>query len=284
MRHIQIIITFTYTLLILSTCTENPFFDDEIEVQKNRIVRGVVNLGFDITPSNVYIWMEELNLCDWSDENGNFMIELPPAESQPGNGLNGIYRLYVYAANYQIGTYNLLLINGEFDYDNENLDTKGHFKKTITLQKILDIQTLITPQKIITTAKDPINFQIHLESLVDSVIVKTHFNYQNMPSSIILLKQGDPNENAIFLQGNPAFLDTIIIKGIQIWTVTYIFPPNFFNDGTYQVCPYLQILQENLPEELLLSIDENIFETSYHYLNWPIKQQYGFLKVTKLSN
>jgi hypothetical protein len=47
--------------------------------------------------------------------------------------------------------------------------------------------------------------------------------------------------------------------------------------------PYIQIVQQGLPDELLLSIDESIFALDYHYLSWPIQQQYGYLTVENIS-
>lgn len=274
---------FIICLLFIISCTENPFFEDKIEVQENRIVRGKVNLGIGIIPSGVYIWLEGFNLSDWTYEDGNFMIELPPSETQPGNGLNGIYRLYVYTANYQYKQYDLLLLNGEFEYNTSILDADGNFKYTIVITKILNIRTIIEPTKIMSTNKDPINFTIRLESLVDSVIVRTHFNIWNTPSSLVFLKNDSPISEAILIQGSPATLLTVIIKDVVLWPTSFVFSSGFFNEGVYLVRPYLQLIQEGLPDELLLSIDKDIFNVDYHYLNWPIKQQAGLLTVENIS-
>ena len=271
-------------MVLLAGCTDNPFFDDKIEIQQNRSISGQVELDQGVTLSGVYIWFEVLNLSDWTDEDGNFEIELPAAETQAGGGLNGIYRLYIYTANYQYEQYDLLLLKGEFKYDTETLDTKGNFKHKITLKKLLDIHTTMEPNKIFSTKKDPIDFTIRLESLVDSVIVQTHFNIWNTPSSLVFLKKDSPIEEAILIQGNPAILLTTVIKDIVFWSTSFVFPSNFFDPGVYQVQPYIQIMQDGLPDELSLSIDENIFNIDYHYLNWPIKQQFGYLTVVNFMN
>ena len=270
-------------ILFISGCTENPFFDDNIEIQENRIIRGQVDLGLGTMPLGVYIWLEGLILSDWSDRDGNFIIELPPAETQPGDGLNGIYKLYVYTANYAYRQFDLLLLNGEFEYNTSIIDVDGNFKETIVLTKILDIRTNVIPDIIQITNKDTINFNVQLESLIDSVEVLTHFNQWNTPSSLVFLKLDLPFEKAVLIQGNPATFKEVIIKDIVIWPTTFLFSSGFFDKGIYQVMPYIQIVQEGLPEELLLSIDENIFEIDYHYLNWPIKQETGLLNVVGIG-
>jgi hypothetical protein len=85
------------------------------------------------------------------------------------------------------------------------------------------------------------------------------------------------------IQGNPATFKKVIIKNIVIWSTTFLFSSGFFDKGIYQVSPYIQIVQDGLPEELLLCIDENIFEIDYHYLNWPIKQEAGLLNVVGIG-
>ncbi|MEJ2543508.1 MAG: hypothetical protein P8Y99_05525 [Calditrichaceae bacterium] len=270
-------------VLFFSGCTDNPFFDDKIDIKENYLIKGQVGLDQDITLSGIYIWLEGINLSDWTDEFGNFEIELPVAESQAGGGLNGIYKLFIYTANYQFKEYDLLIINGEFEYGTQTLDEKGNFKHKIILKKLLDIQTTIVPNQIVTTNKDPINFTIRLESLVDSVIVQTHFNNWNAASSLVFLEQNSPIEEAILIQGNPAILSTTVIKDIVYWPTSFVFSSNFFNTGIYQVNPYIRIIQEGLPDELLLSIDEEIFAINYHYLYWPIKMRTGLLTVIDLD-
>lgn len=274
---------FIINILFFIACTENPFFEDKIELQDNNVINGKVNLGFGVTPSDVYIWLEGFNLSDWTDDDGNFSIELPPSETQPGDGLSGIYKLYVYIANYQFRQYDLLLLNGEFEYNTSTLDANGNFKETIILTKILDISTTIEPDIIQTTTKDTINFIVRFESLVDSVKVRTHYNRWNTPSSLVFLKMDLPIEEAILIQGSPATLLTATIKEIEFWPTAFVFSSYFFSEGVYQVMPYIQIVQQGLPDELLLSIDENIFDIDYHYLNWPIKQQTGVLTVEGLG-
>ena len=98
------------------------------------------------------------------------------------------------------------------------------------------------------------------------------------------LKTNSPIEEAVLIQGNPATFLQIIVKDVVLWPTRFVFSIGFFNEGIYQVIPYIQIVQEGLPEELLLSIDENIFDVNHHYLNWPIKQQPGLLTVEGLSD
>ena len=269
--------------LLIPGCTNNPFFEDKIEINENLEVNGKVFLGSNINPENIFIWLEGFNISDWTNDNGDFKIMLPPSASQAGGGLNGIYRLYVYSANYKYEEFDLVVLNGQFKYNTEYLDNDGNFKRTIFLTKILDITTIVEPNKIFSTNKDPINFNVQLESLVDSVIVRTHFNRYWTPSSLIFLEEGAPKEDAILIQGNPAILGSTVIKGVVSWQTSFVFSSNFFSEGIYEVSPYIQIIQQGLPMDLLFAIDENIFDTDYHYLSWPIKQKVGLLRVENIS-
>ena len=61
----------------------------------------------------------------------------------------------------------------------------------------------------------------------------------------------------------------------------YLFSVGFFPPGEYEFIPYIIIYQDNLPQELLDSIDEELLFLSYRYLNLPIKQQTGCITVKK---
>lgn len=283
MKQFYYIAIFIIIILYLNSCTENPYFEDKIDVQKNRIIKGKVNLGYGAIPNNVYIWLEGLNLSDWTDNDGRFSIELPPAESQPGNGLNGIYALFFYLANYKYEKFDLLVLDGSFRYDTDIIDSNGHFKETVTLTKILDIQTVVLPDNIENTSKDTLNFDVRLECMIDSVYVQTHFNIWNTPSSLVFHKEDSAIEDAILIQGNPGIFKTIKLKGMETWPSAFVFPSNFFSQGIFEVNPYLRIVQEGLPDELLLSIDKNIFEVDFHYLYWPIKTKAGLLTVNNIE-
>jgi hypothetical protein len=70
---------------------------------------------------------------------------------------------------------------------------------------------------------------------------------------------------------------------METWPSAFVFPSNFFSQGIFEVNPYLRIVQEGLPDELLLSIDKNIFEVDFHYLYWPIKTKAGLLTVNNIE-
>ena len=275
----KIFIGLIICILLIIGCTDNPLFDDKINIDEHRVVSGKIALSDHADLSNVYVWLEDFNLYDWTDSDGNFNIELPPAKSQPGNGLSGIYGLYFYTSNYRYVKYNMLLLNGEFDYDSRILDSDGYFIQEITLEKLLNVYTSVTPAKINPTSKEPINISIGLQCLADSVIIEGYLTSSDAPGGFLFHEIHSLPEDAIFIQDNYVIFRKAIIKDTVNWTISIIFPSKVFPDGIYQVWPYLRVIQDGLPNELLVNIDENIFEFDYHYLFWPAKLQPGYIIV-----
>jgi hypothetical protein len=275
-------IPITVSIFIIIQCTENPFFDDEISQDDHTVVSGKVLLSDRTNPDNIYVWLEGFNISTFTDEEGNFEIEIPQPRSQSGGGLNGIFNLYYFTANYEFQTSSILLINGSIQYSKGDVNGNGQISETIVLTKMLDIEMSVAPAQIQAAYKDPLNFTVKLKNLIDTVVVKTHYNQWGVPSSFVIMPEGGTPEEAFFLQGQPGDLREANITEETFWVNSFLFSPNFFSAGTYQIWPYIQIVQEGLPYELLNSIDEDIYTTTFKYLQLPIKLQRGILKVTEL--
>ncbi|MEJ2054625.1 MAG: hypothetical protein P8X42_11965 [Calditrichaceae bacterium] len=278
------IISLTICILFITTCTDNPFFDDKISIDEHNTVKGKITLSDQADPSNIYVWLEGFNLYDWTDSAGNFKIELPPAKSQPGSGLNGIYGLYFYTANYRYIKYPMHLINGEFDYDSGFLDSGGNFQQDILLEKLLNVSVSVTPAKINPSSREAINISIDLECLADSLIVEGYLTSSDVPGGFLFEEINSLPEEAMFLQNDSVSFRKAIIKDTVSGTIPVILPPKIFPDGAYEVWPYIRIIQDGLPDELLTTIDENIFELDYHYLSWPVKLQPGNIIIDQSIN
>jgi len=274
---------FLSTILFLSNCTENPFFDDKIEVKENREIKGTALLNDGTAPEGIYIWLESFNVATFTDEDGKFKIELPQAQAQPGGGLNGVFNLYYYVANYEVLTSSILVVDGEIEYEKGDVNSNGVISETKVLTKILDIGTTVTPADVRDDHKDFILFTVRLKNLVDTVAVGTYYNVWGTPSSLVIKHIDSPIEESILIQGTPGVYRKTVIDSVTTWKMSYAFSPNFFNGGTYQIIPYVRIYQKELPDELLRSIDEDIFEFNYKYLKWPLKQRPGKLQVQEFS-
>ena len=276
-------VLFVVMIILVNACTENPFFDDRIEIKDKRHLQGKVIVGELAGSGSVFVWLDGFKLSAWSDSLGNYELQLPQAKTQPGGGLTGSFNLYCYIANYQVGIVSLPILDGQFEYGKGPLDAKGNLMQAVVLRKILDIQTTINPDTMTTESKDPIHFKVRLENLAEPVEVGTYHNSFGNPSCLVIRHEDDPIENALLLQGLPGIYKLILIDTVTVWDMFYQFSPYFFRPGTYEVTPYLQIQQKDLPVDLLKSIDENILEFNYQYLKWPLRHQAGRLTVVGLE-
>ena len=90
MKRLCFFIVYCITLSYLIDCSENPLFKDEDISSGGSDIKGKVSLNDNSPPDNVFIWLEGFNISTYSDSQGNFLLQLPPASNQPGGGINGI--------------------------------------------------------------------------------------------------------------------------------------------------------------------------------------------------
>ena len=268
-------------LFLFSGCTENPFFTENIDIANHLTVEGRVILNDDTAPVNIYVWLERFNLSTYTDSSGYFKLKLPDPHLQPGGGMNGVYSIYYYVANYRLKTSSMLLLKGQIEYGRGDVDENGRISQTVILPKLLDIKTEVTPSEIAFDNKDPLDIKITLDVKVDSVRVATYKRLNGQTSCIIIKPRGASIDSAFILQGAETYLRDEWISDKTVWLMRYLFSVGFFPPGKYEFIPYIIIYQDNLPQELLDSIDEELLSLSYRYLNLPVKRQIGRITVKK---
>ncbi|MFQ5601732.1 MAG: hypothetical protein ACE5HS_00530 [bacterium] len=96
-------------------CTENPLSSGRIFSG----IRGQVSLSEDLSPENIYVWMEKWQIATRTDDHGEFLLNLPPVSTQGGSGgISGLFTACFYAAHYQLATVetfdNTQLFRGRF--------------------------------------------------------------------------------------------------------------------------------------------------------------------------
>ncbi|RMF68221.1 MAG: hypothetical protein D6743_03700 [Calditrichaeota bacterium] len=267
-------------LLNASSCTDSPLGGD---IQpRNLQVGGTVVLSDSFRAEGVYVWLQDLNLSTRTDEKGHFVITLPPpaAQGQP-EGLTGVFNLYYYLANYSLGLTKLTVRNGEFVYGVGDIDKNGELAMPKKLEKILDINTVVTPPFISTDFAGPIQVDIHLQTPPDdsstvvfptsmplspfgTILLRKRDTGQLFPFSI---EKGDPRKNS-FLVGQAGR-----VLNMPISTVQGVLPP-----GEYEVIPHMLIDHEPLPAGLLDSLGA-IREPAEDYLNYPVRRTGGEFEV-----
>lgn len=268
---------------ILIHCSENGLFDQKINSDQFNIIRGKVLLRDDINPDSIYVWMDGLNQATYTDKTGDFMLELPAAELQPGGGLNGVYKLYYFLANYKIKYSTLFLINGKIERSKGDIDSRGNVFPEIWLSKLLDIRTETEPSSIDINYTGDVLTKVYLTNKVDSVRVNT-FRWAWGAASALIIRQENtgPNDAMIIVSHNTEWRDEVITEPTT-WYMIHKFKPGFFDPAVYHFYPLLEVVQEDIPAELLKSLGEAVYSFSLDYMKLPYRQTPGVFTVLSIQ-
>ena len=90
------------------------------------------------------------------------------------------------------------------------------------------------------------------------------------------------SDNSIFpidYKGNGEIYASIK-DSVRTWNLTLDIVPNYLPIGEYEIIPYILILQDNVPEELIQSLGDDVEDFGENYLNIPFKRTGGKFKVT----
>lgn len=274
---------FTSTGLILalvlsSGCTHNPFGGDD-EISSKRTVSGQVNLERSEDSGGLYVWMEGIDTGTFTDDEGNFQLTLPPPSSQPGGGFTGTADLYFYMANFKVDTANLILRNGEFLYSQEEIDEKGNFRQLRTMNKLLSINTSLSPASIDTGFSGNIRATITIDVWdlqVELQTVRSDFQY----FAVAAMEKQNSNSPFVrsFIMGATK-TDTTLTRGRHVFVSDYFYPSSFLPAGEFIIMPYMWINQDNIPPKLIESLDAPYARYNESYVNLPFQRSGGRLTV-----
>ena len=301
-------LSFSIFTIFIIACTNNPFFDDKVSSDNKLNVSGTVKLNDGSAPDNVYIWLEGFDISTRTDKRGNFELTLPSPQLQAGAGLTGGYKIYYYIANYEYATSSVLIRNGRFEYGSKDLDKTGNISKTITLRKILDVQTIINstdfmlPDTILNQdfpdtvynnedsllyiMNDPsLNITIQLTNLMGGVKVQSYKLDENKAACVIFRKADDPESKSHYIFNE---LSTVLssqeINSVTKWQINLDWYEITLEPGTYIFRPFLIILQDGLPQELLNSFGKKAYRATPEYLNVPYKLETDSIKIVAGCN
>jgi len=275
---------FFILLALLLYCSENPFSDDHLEYSDGTRLRGKVILSDGSTPDQVYVWMKELNFGTYTTESGEFNLILPSANAQPGGGYNDTCNVYFYNGNYQFERVQIILLDGKIQLNQKTVDSKGNLKNSIHLNKLLSIRTVAEPDSVNQSNGGWIKLQVYLLPLVDSVLIQTfkHQRDANMFTNVYFKDVSKSNDEAVFWRASLLFR-TYAIKKSETWYLNVNNDSLKLAPGTYDVIPYIKIIQDHFPNEMLQSIGENPHNYDTSYLNIPFKEDTGQLIIRPVS-
>jgi hypothetical protein len=248
-------------------------------------LRGKITLDDGCSPEQVYVWLQELNIGVFTDENGKFKLFLPTAEAQPGGGYTGLANVYFYLGNYQFEKRVVYLLYGKFQLNRQSIDAKGCLTNDILLKKLLSIRTTIEPSSVNTISSSWLTLKTYISPHIDSVVIQTfkHQRDENMFTNVYFQDKSKPIDEAVFIRRS-VFLRTYAVSSNEIWYLNINSDSLNLAEGLYDIIPYIKIIQNNFPYNMLtsLGVDAHSYNTSY--LNIPFKLNTGQLKVTTNAN
>ncbi len=267
-------------LLLVVACSKNPFFKDNKFSSEKSKISGIVSLNDCSSPDNVLVWLEGFDLSTRTDSLGKFALTLPTPAAQPGGGLDGIYKLYFYLANYSLSSAQIVVHGGLLESANSDLGDNGELKKTQNLFRRVRIQVKVTPAVIHETDSTALDITVTLQADYEPVTVKFPYMLGNNLAAVFV-QDINPAKQYLRLINNAGYVtkqETVGTKP-QEWHMIINYSLSMFPPGEYDIIPYLFIEQENVPAALWATLGEGIEEFSVDYLKIPFKRQNGRLTI-----
>lgn len=262
------------SLLILG-CTNNPFSNSDIAESKNTL-QGILSLEHSQNADGIYVFLDEFNIGTRTDSTGRFELVLPPPNAQgTTGGINGIYYLYYFMANYYLDSSLVIIQDGQINFDRGDFNKKGELTRQITLQKFLNISIEMRPRNITSSVRNEFSMLITMNAIEDSVTViypgmwdsytaKTFFKEVNTDSTLTLTTN---------LIGHVAGPKEQINRFPRYRVMTFRILENTIPHGQYKVSPQLLVMHEKIPLNLIESLKklkdddgEVLFDTPYHQI------------------
>ena len=270
-------------LLVLS-CTGNPVTENEITFG-NREISGYVKLGNNLDPEGVFVWLEGFNYSARTDENGFFKFVMPPAVVQSNSGISGAFNLYFYMANFRLSSIVVKLNRGEFYQDPGVFDSNGQLNRPVYLSQILRIKTVMMPGTVRTSDRNLIVARMSFATTEFDTVFVLFPSLVDGKINPIIFKNLRNEELRIFettIAGLPLDSDTLKITNRDPVEVVRVIRggPSDFSVGEYKVLPFVAILQDGIPRDLIKSIGQNVNQLGPGYLKLPLFVEGGNFQVT----
>jgi len=277
----EIFFTTSICVLVFAGCTESPF-QQKVDNPQGSQIRGQIALNDLASPEGAYVWLEGANVSTYTDQNGRFELTLPQSSQ---NGVNGVFDLYIYLANYKFATAQTVVQDGKFLFAQADVNARGELSGTLTIQKILDISTAVTPSAVPKDFAGPILVAVTLHAVLDSVDVV----FPKMVGGLlgaVLFKKAETGEVFVDVPDVSArtrFRDKVGNEP-RAWVQTvFLGRGGISSSGVYEVIPYFFIEQKELPPELISSLGVDVNEVQSveaEFAGIPAKRAGGRLIVT----
>ncbi|MBN1479629.1 hypothetical protein JXA70_05105 [candidate division KSB1 bacterium] len=270
-----------FLFVCILVCTENPLFDDN--KMTGNVIKGQVLLKDKTSDHCAYVWLEGFDVGAMTEKTGTFQLDL--STSKHGGGLVGQFHLYFYVNNYQLESATVLIHNGTVQPNAGDLDAQFNLKKTITLTKILDIETIITPDIVSTTFEDSLHLTVTLRAYQDTVKITTKIRDAEYLTAAFIRGRGNDSNVLLIDYGGTSYSQIPVLKDYKKpdykrqFYMSIPFAAQNFVPGEYEIIPYLMVSPINVPAGLLNSLTRNQPQLSTDFLNIPISENSGFFRI-----
>jgi hypothetical protein len=269
-------------LLIFAGCTESPF-QEKVDEPKGAQIFGQISLDDLISPDGAYVWLEGVNASARTDQDGKFELTLPPSSQ---GGVNGVFSLYIYLSNYKFATVQTVVQDGKFLYAQGDITARGEVNGKLSIRKILDISTSVTPSTVPKNYTGPIFVAATLHAVLDSVDVVFPKMVGGLLGAVLFKKieTGEVFVDIPDLGARTRFRDKVGNEP-RAWVQTvFLTRGGITSSGVYEVIPYFFIEQMDLPPELISSLGVDVNEVENveaEFAGIPAKRAGGRLIVTE---
>jgi len=269
---------YSLVLLFISSCTGNPFSEDNNIQRQNTQISGIVELRDNNDPEGTFVWFEGFDSSARVQKSGDFKLTVPPNQSQGGSkGISGVFKIYFYLANYKLTTAEVVTRNGEFVYSSADLNKDGKLPPIFMIRE-LSINTKVAPASVSKNYTSAINVELALKGN-SNLDVEIPFTIPGQLGAI-LVRNVVTNELFTF-KAYPSMFDSQIIefgsatitRTLEFDLLTFTLPP-----GQYEIIPYLIVRRNNVPSALLKKLG-SVSSFGPNYLNMPIKRTGGDFEI-----
>jgi len=269
-------------LLIFAGCTESPF-QEKVDNPQGGQIRGQIALNDLTSPEGAYVWLEGANVSTFTDQSGGFELVLPQSSQ---NGVNGVFDLYIYLANYKFATAQTVVQNGKFLFAQGDINARGELSGTRSIQKILDISTAVTPSAVPKNFAGPILVAVTLHAVLDSVDVVFPKMVGGLLGAVLFRKveTGEIFVDIPDVGARTRFRDKVGNVPRDWVQTVFLGRGGISSSGVYEVIPYFFIEQKELPPELISSLGVDVNEVENveaEFAGIPAKRTGGRLIVTE---
>jgi hypothetical protein len=263
----------------LLSCSVNPFDDTHVSGQY-REMTGNAQLSDLANHEGIYVWLEGLNIGTTTDSHGEFTLRLPATAANLD--ISGMFSLYTYVANYHVDHAEVVVIDGDFAYNEADLNEEGRLAHRMVLKKFLDIHTEVIPQIVEARYTDFIQVEVTLKATMDSCSVILPGSINGLLGAVLVRNTESEDIHVYQYAQNIETQDVIHVNQMpRKVTMPLNLTSKPLQPGTYEIIPYIIPQHEPIPDGLMegLGFDKGVM--SPEYLNIPFQRGGGMLKITK---